>query len=66
MDVDGFVAFALDTYEGTGRLPEWRALQRRRRVGARLSPYVPMFLARVVRRRLQHESRYRRWSRVGV
>jgi hypothetical protein len=66
MDVDGFVEFALATYPDVRDLPEWRALQRRRRVGAKWAPLAPSAVAGIVRRRYQHETRYRRWTKVGV
>jgi glycosyltransferase involved in cell wall biosynthesis len=66
VDVDSYVAFALETYAGAKDLPEWRALERRRWIGPTLAPFVPIFLARVLRRRLLHEFRYRRWTKTGV
>ena len=65
-EVDVFVQFALDTYPGARYLPAWRALQRRRRVGAYLAPLTPPFLASVVVRRLRRDADYRRWVRAGV
>lgn len=65
-DIEVFVAFALDTYPGAAELPAWRALQRRRRVGARLAPLTPPFVASIVLRRLRRDADYRRWMRAGV
>jgi cellulose synthase/poly-beta-1,6-N-acetylglucosamine synthase-like glycosyltransferase len=65
-DVDGRLAFALETYPRAEELPAWRALRRRQRVGDRLAPVVPTFAASVVWRRLQWQSRQRRWQRTGV
>ncbi|MFY1636623.1 glycosyltransferase family 2 protein [Solwaraspora sp. WMMB335] len=66
VDVDSFIAFARETFADYQQLPQWRALQRRSRVGARLAPVVPPFAASVVWRRVQREVRYRRWVRAGV
>ena len=66
-DVDGYVRFALATYpDGARELPQWRGLERRRRVGTRWAPLVPFFFASVVWRRLRNDSRHRRWLRAGV
>jgi glycosyltransferase involved in cell wall biosynthesis len=64
--VDEYAAFALETYDRAKQLPQWRMLTRRRKVGAKLSPYVPPFAAGVVSRRLRNDARYRRWVRQGV
>ncbi|WFE30194.1 glycosyltransferase family 2 protein [Solwaraspora sp. WMMD791] len=66
VDVPSFVDFARETCADYQRLPQWRALQRRSRVGARLAPMLPPFAASVVWRRVQREVRYRRWVRAGV
>jgi glycosyltransferase involved in cell wall biosynthesis len=65
-DIDGCVEFALDTFSDSRQLPQWRALQRRRMMGARLTPMMPPFAASVVWRRARNDSRYRRWARAGV
>ena len=65
-EVAAFMAFALETYPEARQLPGWRALNRRRRVGARLAPMVPPFVASVVWRRLRRDANYRRWVKVGV
>nr|MDT0658398.1 glycosyltransferase family A protein [Micromonospora sp. DSM 115978] len=64
--VDWYVEFALETYPQARQLPEWRGLQRRRRVGPRLAPLVPGFAASVVRRRLRNDARRRAWLRHGI
>jgi uncharacterized membrane protein len=66
VDVEGYVEFALATYPEAGSLPQWRALQRRTRVGARLAPVVPAFIASVIWRRLHWEAYRRRWRRTGL
>jgi GT2 family glycosyltransferase len=65
-DIDGCVEFALETFPDSRQLQQWRALQRRRMVGARLAPMMPPFAASVVWRRARNDSRYRRWARAGV
>lgn len=65
-DVQSFVDFALATYPAARELPQWRALQRRQRIGARWSPMVPPFVASVVWRRLRRDVRYRTWVKQGV
>lgn len=66
VDVDGFVEFALQTYSGTKRLPEWRALERRRRLGSSLAPYVPFFFPSIIQRGLKSRLSYRRWTKTGL
>ncbi|MEV6343179.1 glycosyltransferase family 2 protein [Actinoplanes sp. NPDC051851] len=66
VDVDAFVDFALETFPQARTLPQWRALQRRRMVGARVAPLMPTFAASVVWRRAQREVRERRWVRAGI
>jgi Glycosyl transferase family 2 len=65
-DVDGYVEFALETFDGARELPQWRALALRRRLGARWSPVMPAFLPGGVVRKLRWRSQYRRWVRTGV
>jgi hypothetical protein len=65
-DIDAFVAFALATYPHAAQLSMWRALERRRRVGARLAPLMPPFAASVVWRRLRRVADHRRWVKAGV
>jgi cellulose synthase/poly-beta-1,6-N-acetylglucosamine synthase-like glycosyltransferase len=66
VDVDSFVGFALSAYPGARSLPQWRALQRRVRVGARLAPVHPVFTASVILRRVRWMAEYRQWQRTGV
>jgi hypothetical protein len=66
IDVDGYVAFALETYTGAKNLPEWRALERRRWVGPAAAPFMPIFFPRIVRRGLRYRFNYRRWTKTGV
>jgi hypothetical protein len=66
IDADGYVEFALETYAGAKNLPEWRALERRRRIGPALAPFMPIFFPRVVRRGLKWRFYYRRWVKTGI
>jgi Glycosyl transferase family 2 len=66
VDVDGYIEFALQTYSGTKRLPEWRALERRRLIGSSLAPYMPFFFPAVIRRGLKSRLSYRRWTKTGL
>jgi glycosyltransferase involved in cell wall biosynthesis len=66
LDIDEYIDFALATYPAARSLPEWRALQRRRRAGPRASRVMPTFAANVVWQRVRREARYRRWVRAGV
>lgn len=65
-DVAGLAEFAEDTYARFRELPQWRALERRRRVGPRWAPLVPAFAANVLWRRVRNDYRYYRWVRAGV
>jgi hypothetical protein len=60
------VAFALETWPEAGDLPEWRALGRRRAVGAERAPHVPTFVARSLMRRGSETIGEWRWQRTGV
>ncbi len=64
--VQEWVALARELYPEVERLPQWRALRRRQRVGARLAPYVPNFVAAAALRRVQDGIRYRRWTATGL
>ncbi len=66
IDVDGYVDFALETYAGAKSLPAWRALERRRRIGSALAPYMPIFFPRIIRRGLEHRLGYWRWTKSGL
>jgi DegT/DnrJ/EryC1/StrS aminotransferase family len=52
IDVDGYVELALETYAGAKNLPEWRALARRRWVGAHTGAVRSDLRRRVLRCRL--------------
>jgi hypothetical protein len=65
-DVERYVDFALTTCPEARRLPHWRPLQRRRRVGTRISRMPPIFSVAIVARRLRWDILYRRWQRTGL
>jgi glycosyltransferase involved in cell wall biosynthesis len=64
--VEELIVFAQQTWPKYEQLPEFRALQRRRRVGAAVSPFVPGFFAAAVKRRVASELGYARWLASGV
>ena len=64
--VDALVEFALTAWPDAARLPAWRALERRRSVGARYAPVTPPFVVRALVRRATEELDHRRWLRSGV
>jgi Glycosyl transferase family 2 len=66
VNAQSYLDFALDSYPGTRSLPQWRALQRRMKIGARLAPVTPVFTASVIWRQMQWRAGYRRWQRTGV
>jgi glycosyltransferase involved in cell wall biosynthesis len=65
-DVAGFLAFAAEVWPDAATRPRRVALAVRRRAGARLAPLLPTALTSIVRRRIAHEVRYRRWARLGI
>jgi hypothetical protein len=66
VDIDAYVSFALETYAWAKELPEWRALEWRRRVGAVAAPYMPIFYPRIIRRGLKCRFAYWRWTKTGL
>lgn len=64
-DVDDLVAFALEAYPKAAELPQWRAFLRRQRIGPALTPFTPIAVGGVVRRRFQHYRRRLEWVRSG-
>jgi Glycosyl transferase family 2 len=66
VDVGSLVGFAVATCPSARSLPQWRALRRRMKVGARLAPVTPVFTASAIWRRAQWQADYRRWQRTGV
>jgi hypothetical protein len=65
-DIHDLEEFALSIYPAARELPEWRGLDRRKKVGAKYAQYVPVFFATAIRRRLGQEIARRRWVRTGV
>ena len=63
--VGGLVDLALELWPGARLLPQWRALQRRERIGPERAPYYPPFIARAVARRASEELARWRWERTG-
>jgi hypothetical protein len=63
--VDELVAFAVDVWPAAHELPEWRALERRRRVGAAEASRHPRFVAAAAARRAREELSRRRWLLTG-
>ena len=65
-NLDELLEFVHETYPAPTDLRQWRALQQRKRVGARLSPLMPGFVASVVVSKAQRELRRMRRERAGV
>ena len=63
--VDDLVGFAVETCPVARELPEWRALARRRAVGAERAPWHPRFFGRAVTRRVGDELGRWWWLRTG-
>lgn len=63
--IDDFVAFAIDTWPAARQFPEWKALERRRAVGADRAPRQPRFVADALGRRARMEMRRWRWRQTG-
>jgi len=66
VNVDDLVEFALGVWPEARGLSEWRALERRQRVGVEGAPRRPSFVARAIFRRTSEELNRRRWERTGV
>jgi Glycosyl transferase family 2 len=63
--VDELVDFALSTWPRSQRLPQWRALERRRQLGAARVPRHPRYVAAALARRAAEEAGRERWLRTG-
>ena len=66
VEVDELLRFALEVWPAAEELPQWRALARRRAVGADRAPRVPAFVARALVRRGTESLGEWRWQRTGV
>ena len=64
--VDDLVGFACEVWPEARRLPAWRALERRRRIGAARAPRVPRFVARAAFRRAGDEFALLRRQHTGL
>ena len=64
--IDEFVTFALGVFPRARELPEWRRLERRRRVGARDASLVPPFVVGALKRRALEELADDHRRRCGV
>jgi glycosyltransferase involved in cell wall biosynthesis len=64
--VDELISFAFDCWPQARRLPIYRGLQLRQRVGAQAMPYLSPFIVSAVARRLQSELWWRSWKARGV
>jgi hypothetical protein len=65
LPVDELVSFALETCAGACQLREWKALERRRSVGAERVPHHPRFFAAALARRSNEELIHWLWLRTG-
>jgi glycosyltransferase involved in cell wall biosynthesis len=64
--VEDLIGFAQRAYAGSDRLPEWRGLQLRRRIGSSRSAWFPPFLLTRAGKRLHESFEWRRKQRLGV
>jgi len=64
--VDSLVVFARGCEADVEMLPEWRQLERRRRLGNVATSRRPWFVARAAMRGVGSRMRHRRWSATGM
>jgi Glycosyl transferase family 2 len=64
--IDGYIELALELFPQLCARREWRALERRRRAGARRAPTLPAARAKRVQRDLVDRLRWRQWRWSGV
>jgi glycosyltransferase involved in cell wall biosynthesis len=64
--VEELVGFAFDCWPEAGKLPVYRGLRLRRRIGARTMPYLQPLVLSAVARRLQNELWWRSWKLRGL
>lgn len=64
--VDRLEAFALEVYPNIQTSGQWRAWQRRRRVGQRLTPLMPTFVFGAAMRRTRGHLSQLRWAQTGL
>jgi glycosyltransferase involved in cell wall biosynthesis len=64
--VDELVEFAIDCWPAATRLPVYRTLQLRRRIGPRVMPYLQPFIVSAVLHKAQSSWRWQSWKWRGV
>lgn len=64
--MDELVDFAFDCWPEAEKLPVYRGLRLRRRIGARTMPYLQPLILSAVARRLQNEFWWRSWKLRGI
>jgi hypothetical protein len=64
--VDELVAFAFECWPGTGRMPLYRALRLRQRIGPQAMPYLQPLILSAVARKAQNWWWWQSWERRGV
>lgn len=64
--VDALVAFACELWPEAHQLRQWKALERRRRIGPERAPRVPGFIARAALRRVSDELAVLRRQHTGL
>lgn len=64
--VDDLVRFAQDTWEDLRALPEWRGLVVRRRIGARVMPYLQPIVLTAPAHRVRSWLWWQSWRRRGM
>ena len=64
--MDELVDFAFDCWPEAEKLPVYRGLRLRRRIGARTMPYLQPLVLSAVARRLQNELWWRSWKLRGL
>jgi glycosyltransferase involved in cell wall biosynthesis len=64
--VDELVAFAAECWPGYERLPEYRTLRLRQRIGARTMPYLQPLVLTAVARKAQEWLWWQSWKRRGI
>jgi glycosyltransferase involved in cell wall biosynthesis len=64
--VDELVAFAFDCWPAADRLPVYRGLQLRQRIGPRTMPFLQPFVLSAVARKAENWWWWRSWARRGL
>ncbi len=66
MPVDELIAFASECWPTASRMPIYRALQLRQRIGPRAMPYLQPFVVSAVARKAQNWWWWQSWARRGL